>query len=69
LFWKVLKLYAKHLTDGDDNVINTGQIIHIGLGLDKGYLVIFDPSDKTWEEKIYYKEITYNNKEITMVGC
>lgn len=38
------------------------------LGLDEGYLVIFDPSEKTWEEKLYYKAIDYNNKKLTMVG-
>lgn len=39
-----------------------------GLGLDKGYLVIFDPGETPWEEKIYWKETQYNNKTIVMVG-
>lgn len=38
------------------------------LGLSEGYLVIFDPGKKKWEQKIYYKDITYNNKKIIMVG-
>lgn len=38
------------------------------LGLKQGYLVIFDPADIEWEEKIYIKEITYNDKTIIMVG-
>ncbi len=39
-----------------------------GLGLEKGYLVIFDPSDKEWETRLYWQKTTFNNKEITMVG-
>jgi hypothetical protein len=38
------------------------------LGLTAGYLVIFDPADKEWEVKLYYKDIDYNGKKITMVG-
>jgi hypothetical protein len=38
------------------------------LGLPEGYLVIFDPGDKEWEEKLYYKDITFNGRKITMVG-
>ncbi len=38
------------------------------LGLEKGYLVIFDPADKDWDSKIYMKEITFQNKTIVMVG-
>jgi hypothetical protein len=38
------------------------------LGLTEGYLVIFDPSKKKWDQKIYYKDIAYNNKKIIMVG-
>lgn len=38
------------------------------LGLPEGYLVIFDPGKKKWEQKIYYKDISYNNKKIIMVG-
>ncbi len=38
------------------------------LGLKEGYLVIFDPADISWEEKIYWKGLTYNGKKITMVG-
>jgi hypothetical protein len=38
------------------------------LGLDEGYLIIFDPSDKDWDEKLYIKEIAHNNKKIIMVG-
>jgi len=38
------------------------------LGLERGYLVIFDPRKKTWEEKIYTNEISYNDKQIIMIG-
>ncbi|MGE5342067.1 MAG: ATP-binding protein [Candidatus Omnitrophota bacterium] len=38
------------------------------LQLNKGYLVIFDPSDIEWEKKIYINEISYNDKTIVMVG-
>ncbi|MGE5339916.1 MAG: AAA-like domain-containing protein [Candidatus Omnitrophota bacterium] len=38
------------------------------LGLNKGYLVIFDPSDADWEEKIYTKETVYNGKIMMMIG-
>ncbi len=38
------------------------------LGLDEGYLVIFDPSEKDWDEKLYMKEIEYENKKIILVG-
>ena len=38
------------------------------LGLPAGYLVVFDPGDKEWEEKLYLKEIAYNGKKIIMVG-
>jgi hypothetical protein len=37
-------------------------------GLRQGYLVIFDPGDKDWEEKLYYKETGYNGKKIIMIG-
>ena len=39
-----------------------------GLGLKRGYLVIFDPGDIDWEEKIYWKEEVYKGKTIIMVG-
>jgi len=38
------------------------------LGLNQGYLVIFDPADKDWEEKIYYTETAHKGKKIIMVG-
>jgi len=38
------------------------------LGLKEGYLVIFDPGPGEWEDKIYYKEISHDNKKIIMVG-
>ena len=38
------------------------------LGLNHGYLVIFDPADLEWEEKIYFKSIDHKGKKITMVG-
>jgi hypothetical protein len=39
-----------------------------GLGLDEGYLVIFDPAKGDWEKKLYIEEIDYNQKKIIMVG-
>ncbi|MCP4150874.1 MAG: AAA family ATPase [bacterium] len=39
------------------------------LGLNEGYLVLFDKGKKDWESKLYMKEITHNNKKITLVGC
>jgi len=38
------------------------------LGLNEGYLIIFETRDIPWEEKIYYKDIKYNGKKIIMVG-
>lgn len=38
------------------------------LGLKQGYLVIFDPAEIEWEEKIYIKEVSYKDKTIIMVG-
>ncbi|MDQ1355195.1 MAG: hypothetical protein QG657_5505 [Acidobacteriota bacterium] len=38
------------------------------LGLKKGWLVIFDPADIEWEEKLYWQETVYNDKTIIMVG-
>ena len=38
------------------------------LGLKEGYLVIFDPREKSWEDKIYTKKIIFEDKTITMVG-
>jgi hypothetical protein len=38
------------------------------LGLKQGYLIIFDPSSKNWEEKVFYKKSIYNEKTIFMVG-
>lgn len=38
------------------------------LGLDHGYLVLFDPGNKKWEEKLYFKDVTHKGKKITIVG-
>jgi len=38
------------------------------VGLDEGYLVIYETRNKSWHEKIYWKEIEYKNKKIIMVG-
>ena len=38
------------------------------LGLTEGYLVIFDPGSGSWDEKLYYREIQFNDKRIIMVG-
>ena len=38
------------------------------LGLDEGYLVVFDPTDSEWEKKIYWKKVVHNGKNIIIVG-
>ncbi|MCX6579739.1 MAG: AAA-like domain-containing protein [Candidatus Aminicenantes bacterium] len=38
------------------------------LGLNEGYLVIFDPAEKSWTEKLYYNSIPVGDKTIIMVG-
>lgn len=39
------------------------------LSLGRGYLVIFDRrKTKSWEEKIYWKEVEYEGKQIAVVG-
>jgi hypothetical protein len=38
------------------------------LGLKKGWLIIFDPADIAWEQKLYWQETVYNDKTIIMVG-
>ncbi len=38
------------------------------LRLKEGYLVVFDTRDKPWEEKLYFKDIQYNDKIIHIVG-
>jgi hypothetical protein len=38
------------------------------LGLSTGYLVIFDPGKKSWKEKLYYKPVKLEEKQIIMVG-
>lgn len=38
------------------------------LGLSEGYLIVFDPVAGDWGEKIYYKDISYEDKKIIMVG-
>jgi hypothetical protein len=38
------------------------------LGLNQGYMVIFDPGKKSWKEKLYFKEVSHDRKKIIMVG-
>jgi len=38
------------------------------LGLNSGFLVIFDPGKKSWKEKLYYKPVPLGKKKIIMVG-
>ncbi|MDQ1352015.1 MAG: hypothetical protein QG657_2321 [Acidobacteriota bacterium] len=38
------------------------------LGLKEGYLVIFDPAEKSWTEKLYYNQVPMGDKTIIMVG-
>ena len=38
------------------------------LGLNEGFLIIFDPGKNDWEEKLYYKTIEHKGKKIIMVG-
>jgi len=38
------------------------------LGLKMGYLVLFDPREKSWDEKIYWTEEEFQGKKIIIVG-
>jgi hypothetical protein len=38
------------------------------LGLDEGYLVIFDPADSEWERKLYIEKTHWDGKTIIIVG-
>jgi len=38
------------------------------LGLTEGFLVLFDPTDKDWNEKIFYRPMTTHNKKIILIG-
>ena len=38
------------------------------LGLNEGFLVIFDPGPAEWEEKLYYQKMAVGDKTIIMVG-
>lgn len=38
------------------------------VGLEEGYLVIYETREKSWEEKIYWQEIIYKNKKLILVG-
>ncbi len=38
------------------------------LGLNNGFLVIFDPGKKNWKKKLYYKPVPLGEKKIIMVG-
>lgn len=38
------------------------------LGLSEGYLVLFDNSNSSWEEKIYIKESDFKGKKLHLVG-
>ncbi len=38
------------------------------LGLKQGYLIVFEPGDKSWDEKIFVKKLTHKGKTIFLVG-
>jgi len=39
------------------------------LGLDRGYLIIFETrSGKTWEERIYREVVEVNGKTVILMG-
>ena len=41
----------------------------VDLGLSEGWMPIFDKSkDKSWDEKIYSRDVTINGKTIHVVG-
>jgi AAA domain len=61
-----LKIKRDNLTIEDGKKQLAGYLDQ--LGLDEGYLVIFDPTDLPWEKKIYLQQTTFNNKTIHMVG-
>ena len=40
------------------------------LGVDEGWLVVFDPDlAKPWEGKIYSQDISWQGKTIHLIGC
>ena len=40
------------------------------LGVNEGWLVVFDPDlSKPWEDKIYTKDLPWNGKTVHLVGC
>ena len=40
------------------------------LGVNEGWLVVFDPDlSKPWEDKIYTKDLSRNGKTVHLVGC
>ena len=40
------------------------------LGVNEGWLVVFDPDlSKPWEDKIYTKDLSWNGKTVHLVGC
>jgi hypothetical protein len=61
-----LKIKRDNLTIEDGKEQLAGYLDR--LGLTKGYLVVFDPAGRKWEEKIYIKEEDYKGKTIVLVG-
>ncbi|NIM11293.1 MAG: hypothetical protein GTO45_04820 [Candidatus Aminicenantes bacterium] len=60
----IIKWHNRTVEEGQEQLVRYLDT----LGLRQGYLVIFDPGDKEWEEKLYYKETDYNGKKIIMIG-
>lgn len=59
-----MKWDSRAITDGKEQLHDYLDT----LGLNEGYLIVFDPSDKEWQEKIYWQEVTHKNKKIIIVG-
>jgi len=38
------------------------------LGMEHGYLTIYETGNRSWEEKIYRKEEKFEGKRITIIG-
>ena len=47
----------------------TGPCLHGSLGLSEAWMPIFEKSkDKSWDEKIYTRDETFNGKTIHVIG-
>jgi hypothetical protein len=60
-----IRYSQKYIEEGFDQTINYMEL----HGCDEGWVVIFDRrTTVNWEDKIFIKKETINNKTITIVG-